>query len=174
MSIAEPPCVVLEEVATKVEERFTRCYDDPQKLASAKVERQMEYVLVSTGWWLVIKRLGLALWIGKDKPAIESGDTLKISISRKSIAMEADLTDDVKRERDHGHEDRLRLRRSGEGGSQDRRSRRSGAIRAGARHEPLGRHHPQSAHQYHVAAARRPAQQEFHRGVIDDTRRTRQ
>jgi hypothetical protein len=42
----------------------------------------MGYVEVSNGWWLVIKRLGLALWIGKDKPAIESGDLLRIKISK--------------------------------------------------------------------------------------------
>jgi len=71
-----------EEVATSVEERFTRAYD-PEKVGSAKVESQMEYELVSCGWWLVIKRLGLALWIGKDKPAIESGDLLRISIRKR-------------------------------------------------------------------------------------------
>ncbi|MEY9638759.1 hypothetical protein ABIF66_007013 [Bradyrhizobium japonicum] len=70
-----------EEVATSVEERFRRAYD-PQKVGSAKVKSQMDYELVSLGWWLVIKRLGLALWIGKDKPAIESGDLLRIKISR--------------------------------------------------------------------------------------------
>jgi hypothetical protein len=70
-----------EEVATSVVERFDRVYD-PDKVAAAKVESQMGYVEVSNGWWLVIKRLGLALWIGKDKPAIESGDLLRIKISK--------------------------------------------------------------------------------------------
>lgn len=70
-----------EEVATSVEERFARVYD-PEQVAAAKTESQMEFTLVSQGWWLVIKRLGLALWIGKDKPAIESGDLLRISIRR--------------------------------------------------------------------------------------------
>ncbi|MCA1452870.1 hypothetical protein I6F35_06495 [Bradyrhizobium sp. BRP22] len=71
-----------EEVATSVEERFRRVYDGV-KAGTAKVESQMEYELVSSGWWLVIKRLGLALWIGKDKPAIESGDVLRITIRKK-------------------------------------------------------------------------------------------
>lgn len=74
--------VEFEEVATSVEERFSRAYD-PAKVGSAMVESQMEYQLVSLGWWLVIKRLGLALWISKDRPAIESGDLLRISIRRK-------------------------------------------------------------------------------------------
>ena len=74
-----------EEVATCVEERFRREYD-PVKVGTAKVESQMDYKLVSLGWWLVIKRLGLALWIGKDKPAIESGDLLRISIRKHDLA----------------------------------------------------------------------------------------
>ncbi|MET3969127.1 hypothetical protein [Bradyrhizobium sp. S3.9.1] len=73
-----------EEVATSVEERFRRAYD-VAKVGSARVESQMEYELVSLGWWLVIKRLGLALWIGKDKPAIESGDLLNIKISKRHL-----------------------------------------------------------------------------------------
>jgi hypothetical protein len=70
-----------EEVATSVEERFDRVYD-PQSVRDAKVESQMVYREVSAGWWLVIRRMGLALWIGKDKPAIESGDLLRISIRK--------------------------------------------------------------------------------------------
>jgi hypothetical protein len=75
---------ILEEVATCVEERFDRVYDG-DKVASAMVESQMEYREVSTGWWLVIKRLGLRLWIGKDKPGIESGDLLRIRISKREL-----------------------------------------------------------------------------------------
>jgi hypothetical protein len=78
-----------EEVATCVEERFRRAYD-AQTVSDAKVESQMEYQLISLGWWLVIKRLGLALWIGKDKPSIESGDLLRISISKASGARMTD------------------------------------------------------------------------------------
>jgi hypothetical protein len=73
-----------EEVATRVEERFDRVYD-PEKVGSALVESQMEHKLVSKGWWLVIQRLGLALWIGKDKPAIQSGDLLRINIRRHDL-----------------------------------------------------------------------------------------
>jgi hypothetical protein len=73
-----------EEVATSVEERFRRAYD-ADKVGTAKVESQMEYTLVSLGWWLVIKRLGLALWIGKDKPAIQSGDLLSITIRKRDL-----------------------------------------------------------------------------------------
>ncbi|MEY9179693.1 hypothetical protein [Bradyrhizobium sp. USDA 313] len=71
-----------EEVATSVEERFARTYD-AAKVGNARVESQMEPELVSTGWWLVIRRLGLALWIGKDKPAIETGDVLRIRIAKR-------------------------------------------------------------------------------------------
>jgi hypothetical protein len=74
-----------EEVATTVEERFRREYD-PQSVSDAKVESQMVYKEVSLGWWLVIKRLGLALWIGKDKPDIASGDLLRISIRKHVVA----------------------------------------------------------------------------------------
>jgi hypothetical protein len=70
-----------EEIATAVEERFRREYD-PVKVGNAKVESQMEYRDVSTGWWLVIRRMGLALWIGNDKPSIETGDLLRISIRK--------------------------------------------------------------------------------------------
>ena len=73
-----------EEVATSVEERFDRVYD-PVRVSTAKVENQMDYQQVSSGWWLVIKRLGLALWIGKDKPDIESGDLLRISIGKRDL-----------------------------------------------------------------------------------------
>ena len=73
--------IEFEVVATSVEERFRRAYDG-DKIGNAKVESQMEYQLISIGWWLVIKRLGLALWVGKDKPAIETGDLLRITISK--------------------------------------------------------------------------------------------
>jgi hypothetical protein len=76
-----------EEVATSVEERFRRAYD-ADKVGTAKVESQMEFTLVSLGWWLVIKRLGLALWIGKDKPAIESGDLLSITIRKRDLPVQ--------------------------------------------------------------------------------------
>lgn len=70
-----------EEVATRVEERFTRAYD-AAAVGAAKVEGQMGYDEVSTGWWLVMKRMGIALWIGKEKPEISSGDLLSISIRK--------------------------------------------------------------------------------------------
>jgi len=72
-----------EEVATSVEERFTRAYNP--KTINAKVESQMEYEEVSLGWWLVIRRLGLALWVSRDKPAIESGDLLSIAIRKRDL-----------------------------------------------------------------------------------------
>jgi hypothetical protein len=70
-----------EEVATEVVERFDRVYD-VEKTGNAKTESQMEYAEVSTGWWLVMKRLGLGIWLGKDKPAFDSGDLLRIKISK--------------------------------------------------------------------------------------------
>ncbi|UGY13775.1 hypothetical protein HAP48_0035165 [Bradyrhizobium septentrionale] len=70
-----------EEVVTSVEERFMRVYN-AAKVGNAKVESQMEHERVSTGWWLVIQHLGLALWIGTDKPAIETGDVVRIRISK--------------------------------------------------------------------------------------------
>jgi hypothetical protein len=71
-----------EEIATRVEERFDRVYD-PKSLSDAKVQSQSEYREVSNGWWLVIKRLGLALWISSDKPNVETGDLLEISIRKR-------------------------------------------------------------------------------------------
>ena len=70
-----------EEVATRVEERFERNYN-ATAMGNAKVESQASYDEVSTGWWLVMKRMGIALWIGKDKPEISSGDLLSISIRK--------------------------------------------------------------------------------------------
>ena len=74
-----------EEVASSVEERFQRAYHEGS-IGTAKVESQMTYDNVSMGWWLVIKRLGLALWIGMDKPDIQSGDLLRISIRKHDLA----------------------------------------------------------------------------------------
>lgn len=71
-----------EEVATSVEERFRRAYD-PEAAGSAKVESQMSYELVSEGWWLIIKRMGLGIWVGKEKPAIASGDLVSIIIRKR-------------------------------------------------------------------------------------------
>jgi len=73
-----------EEVATKVEERFRRAYN-AESMGNAKAEGQVEYDEVSVGWWLVIKRMGLAMWIGHDKPSIESGDLLSISIKKRDL-----------------------------------------------------------------------------------------
>jgi hypothetical protein len=67
----------LEEVATTVEERFRRAYH--------QVGNSESYEEVSLGWWLVLKRMGLSLWIGKEKPGIASGDLLKIKISKKEL-----------------------------------------------------------------------------------------
>ena len=64
-----------EEVASRVVERVHRVYN--------VVGKSDLYDEVSDGWWLVIKRINLSLWIGKDKPAIESGDLLRIKISKK-------------------------------------------------------------------------------------------
>jgi hypothetical protein len=72
----------LQEVATCVEERFARHYR-METVASAKTESQMEFELVSTGWWLAIARLGLALWVSNEKPAIQTGDTIRITISKR-------------------------------------------------------------------------------------------
>ena len=74
-----------EEIATSVEERFRRAYN-AEMMGTAKTEGQVEYEEVSLGWWLVIRRLGLALWIGKEKPGIESGDLLRISIRKHDLA----------------------------------------------------------------------------------------
>jgi len=73
-----------EEVATSVEQRFRRAYN-PESISDAKVESQMTYDEISMGWWLVIKRLGLAMWVSHDKPQIESGDLLEISIRKKNV-----------------------------------------------------------------------------------------
>ena len=67
VQVAPPPAIEFEEVATSVEERFSRAYD-ASSVADAKVESQMQYQQVSLGRWLVLKRLGLAMWIGTDKP----------------------------------------------------------------------------------------------------------
>jgi hypothetical protein len=69
-----------EEVATKVEERFTRVYD--RSFGEAKGPGDSGVEDVSTGWWLVMKRMGIALWIGKDKPEINTGDLLSVSIRK--------------------------------------------------------------------------------------------
>jgi hypothetical protein len=71
---------VLEEVATNVEERFRRSYP----VAGDKDQ----YSDVSLGWWLTLKRLGLSMWIGNEKPAIQKGDLLKIRISKHRLPVQ--------------------------------------------------------------------------------------
>jgi hypothetical protein len=70
-----------EEVVTVVEERFTKAYD-VESLCTAKYANEVKYKSVSSGWWLVIKRLGVALRVGDEKPEIKPGDTLAISIRK--------------------------------------------------------------------------------------------
>jgi hypothetical protein len=71
-----------EEVATTVEQRWRRVYH-AKSISEAKAESQVEFENVSTGWWLVLKRLGLAIWISHEKPAIESGDLLEIRLRKR-------------------------------------------------------------------------------------------
>jgi hypothetical protein len=69
-------------VATSVEERFRRVYNT-DKLRDAKVESQMEYDQISTGWWLVIPEMGISLRIGDQRPTIDAGDVLSIIIGKR-------------------------------------------------------------------------------------------
>lgn len=69
------------ETAAKVEERFRPVYDR-EKVANAKVEGQLEPEQVSTGWWIVLSRFGVAMRFGSSKPDIQPGDTLVMTLSK--------------------------------------------------------------------------------------------
>jgi hypothetical protein len=70
-----------EEVVSVVEERFVRAYD-AESLGVAKYANEVKYKMISSGWWLRIKSLGVALRVGDEKPEIKPGDTLAISIRK--------------------------------------------------------------------------------------------
>ena len=67
--------------ASKVEERFIRSYNK-EKLATAKAENQIEYDMISTGWWVLVDVLGISISLGKDKPALNVGDKLMVRITK--------------------------------------------------------------------------------------------
>jgi hypothetical protein len=69
------------ETVDKVEERFTSVYNI-EKVGAAKVESQMEPERVSTGWWIVLRGLPIALRAGNVKPDIAPGDVFEIALRR--------------------------------------------------------------------------------------------
>jgi hypothetical protein len=82
-----PEAYEFEEVVSSVEERFRRAYDT-DTMGSAKVESHVEYESISTGWWLVIRHMGIALRIGKEKPDFVAGDTVTINIRKNAKGQE--------------------------------------------------------------------------------------
>lgn len=77
------------EVVAKVEERFRAEMDDEARARLGAIEGsgggnegKYEPKMVSTGWWVVISRFGVAMRFGKLKPDIVAGDTL-VLIARR-------------------------------------------------------------------------------------------
>lgn len=66
------------EVVAKVEERFRKVYDS-EKIAKAVTESQMAPDQVSTGWWVVLSRFGIAIRFGDKRPDIDVGDALVLN-----------------------------------------------------------------------------------------------
>jgi hypothetical protein len=73
--------ITFKEVVSSVEQRFRRVYKG-ETVGTAKIESKMEFEEVSTGWWLVLRNMGIALRIGETEPAIADGDDITISISK--------------------------------------------------------------------------------------------
>lgn len=69
------------EIVAKVEERFRKVYDG-EKVAKAVTEGQMAPDEISTGWWVVLSRFGIAIRFGDMKPDIAAGDTLVLVASK--------------------------------------------------------------------------------------------
>jgi hypothetical protein len=73
------------EVVAKVEERFRPELDEEARKRLGGTDTQpglYEPCQVSTGWWVVLARFGVAVRFGSMKPDIIAGDTL-VLIARK-------------------------------------------------------------------------------------------
>lgn len=71
------------ETIARVEERFRKKYDS-EKAGGAKTESQMEEAAdqVSTGWWIVLSRAGVAIRVGAEEPDFKAGDTVIFNMQR--------------------------------------------------------------------------------------------
>lgn len=71
--------IEFHEVVAKVEERWRPELDDEARkrlIGTEDVPGKYEPKMVSTGWWIVLARFGVAICTGKFKPDIAPGDTL--------------------------------------------------------------------------------------------------
>lgn len=75
----------LAEIVVRVEERFRPELDQEAKeklRGTDTYQGKYEPKQVSTGWWVVLQRFGVALSFGATKPDIDPGDTLVLVAHR--------------------------------------------------------------------------------------------
>lgn len=66
----------------KVEEKFEKQYKS-ESVCDAKVESQMEYEMISCGWFVTLAGWGVAIRIGDKQPKdLAAGDTVLLAMSK--------------------------------------------------------------------------------------------
>ena len=71
-------CYVIKTSVLKVEERDKVLFAEKTADGSVITERQ------SSGWWLVLDGLGISIHVGFEKPGLEPGDQVEITIRKRT------------------------------------------------------------------------------------------
>lgn len=80
LPVGEP--VYFYETIAKVEERFRPAYD-AEVVGNAKTDAQLKNLEpISTGWWIVLARAGIAIRTGSTRPAFEAGENVILPLLR--------------------------------------------------------------------------------------------
>lgn len=81
--------IEFHEVVAKVEERFRAELDAEARARLGAIpgsgggtEGKYEPKMVSTGWWVILARFGIAMRFGKLKPDVVAGDTLVLVVRK--------------------------------------------------------------------------------------------
>jgi hypothetical protein len=74
--------IVMKSKVSSLEERFQTVMKDDVAYGEAKSESKAAEATdrISTGWWLSLEGLAVALGLGKEKPDFAEGDAVEIRI----------------------------------------------------------------------------------------------